>query len=66
MRPLQPAELIVIGFLLVTFGCSVPFLMVMQVLETSFLLSFLSYAASVAGLLLGVVGASTYVNRNRN
>jgi hypothetical protein len=65
MRPLHPGELIVLGFLLVTFGCSVPFLMVMHVLETSFLLSFLSYAASVAGLLLGVVGASTYVNRNR-
>jgi hypothetical protein len=65
MRPLQPGELVVVGFLLVTFGCAVPFLMVVRLLEPSFLLSFLSYAASVAGLLLGIYGATTYVHRNR-
>ncbi|MCC6187914.1 MAG: hypothetical protein IT318_02690 [Anaerolineales bacterium] len=65
MRPLRPVELVIVGFILVTFGCAVPFLMVVHVLEVSFFLSFLSYGASVAGLLLGIYGASTYVQRNR-
>jgi hypothetical protein len=65
MRELQPLELIAVGFFLVLFGCTVPFLMVVRVIETSFFLSFLSYAASVAGMLLGLVGAATYVRRSR-
>jgi hypothetical protein len=63
---IRPWELIGIGFILVLFGCTVPFLMVLHVLDTSFLLSFLSYAASVAGLLLGVVGASTFIRRDQD
>lgn len=65
MRELHPWELIAVGFGLVFFGCSVPFLMVMSLLEPSFFLSFLSYAASLAGVLLGLVGAANYVRRNR-
>lgn len=62
----RPRELIGVGLILVTTGCIVPFLMVVQVLEASFLLSFLAYAASVGGLMLGVIGAANYAHRDRD
>ncbi len=45
------------GLLLVTAGVGLPFLMVIRVLDLSLTLSVLAYAASLAGLLLGIVGA---------
>jgi len=57
----QPLRLILIGFVLVTAGMVLPFLMVMQLLESTFFLNFLSFAASVAGLFLGIIGGSMYV-----
>ncbi len=45
------------GLLLVTAGAGLPFLMVIRVLDLSLTLSVLAYAASLAGLLLGIVGA---------
>jgi hypothetical protein len=45
------------GFVLVTAGAGLPFLMVIRVLDLSLPLSALSYAASLSGLLLGIVGA---------
>ena len=42
------------GFLLVTTGAVLPFLMATRMLEPSLLLSFLSYAASLGGLALGL------------
>ena len=65
MRGMQPWKLILIGFVLVLFGAVAPFLMVMQVVESSFLLSFLSYGASMVGLFLGLVGAALYVRTHR-
>jgi hypothetical protein len=35
-------------------------LMIVQVIEASLFLSFVSQAVSVAGLFLGIVGASAY------
>jgi hypothetical protein len=45
------------GVLLVTAGAGLPFLMVIRVLDLSLPLSVLAYAASLSGLLLGLVGA---------
>jgi len=45
------------GFLLVSAGAALPFLMVLRVLDLSLSLAVLSYAASLSGLLLGIVGA---------
>lgn len=45
------------GFLLVAAGAGLPFLMVIRILDLSLPLSALAYAASLAGLLLGIVGA---------
>jgi hypothetical protein len=53
--------MILIGFVLVTLGMVFPFLMVMQILESTFFLNFFSFAASVAGLFLGLIGGAMYV-----
>ncbi len=57
----QPILMILIGFVLVTLGMVFPFLMVMQILESTFFLNFFSFAASVAGLFLGLIGGAMYV-----
>jgi hypothetical protein len=48
--------LLLSGLLLVAAGAGLPFLMVIRVLELSLLLAVLAYAASLSGLLLGIVG----------
>lgn len=53
---------ILIGFCMVVFGAVVPFLMVMQIIESTFLLNFLAFGVSVAGLFLGLIGASQYAS----
>ena len=63
---MQPWKLILIGFVLVLFGAVAPFLMVIQVVESSFILSFLSYGASMVGLFLGLIGAALYVRIHRS
>jgi hypothetical protein len=65
MRGIQPWKLIVIGFVLVLLGFVLPFLMVVRVLESTIFLNFLSYGASVGGLLLGLIGAAMYVRIHR-
>lgn len=60
MGRIRPVRLIVIGFFLVLFGFVGPLLMVAGIVEASFLFSFLSHAASVSGLFLGVIGAAMY------
>jgi hypothetical protein len=52
-------KLLVGGLLLVAAGAGLPFLMVIRVLDLSLPLALLAYAASLAGLLLGIVGAVT-------
>lgn len=57
-------KILALGFVLVLFGAVAPVLMVIRVVEPSFLLSFLSFGASVAGLLLGIVGIAFYVRKD--
>lgn len=63
---MSPKRLITIGFLLVLFGFAAPFLMVMNILESTFLLNFLSYGASLGGLFMGIIGAAWYVRISRS
>lgn len=51
----HPRRLFVVAVLLMLFGVVMPFLMVIHVVESTFFLNFLSYAASTLGLLLGFV-----------
>ncbi len=62
----HPRNIIIIGFVLVLFGFLAPFLMVIQVIEASFVLSFVSHGASVAGLLMGMVGTAWYVQQDKS
>jgi hypothetical protein len=65
MIQLPPWGLILIGFVFVLLGMVLPFLMVIRVLPSTFLLNFLSYGISLTGLFLGIIGASTYMQNRR-
>ena len=65
MQDWNPRNVILLGFVLVLLGAVLPFLMVMHIVQTTYLLVFLSYGASVAGLVLGVIGGSMYVRKRR-
>jgi hypothetical protein len=60
----HPQRLIAIAVFLLLFGCAMPFMMVIKVVESTFLLNFMSFVASVLGLFLGSIGvAMTYVRK---
>ncbi|MEN4040896.1 MAG: hypothetical protein ROW52_11420 [Anaerolineaceae bacterium] len=65
---LSPGKMIAIGFVLVLLGAALPFLMVLRIIEPTFLLIFMAFGASMGGLLLGFVGAAyiVIVNRSRS
>ncbi|MDQ2692911.1 MAG: hypothetical protein M3Y68_12815 [Chloroflexota bacterium] len=52
----SPRFLFRFGITLMLVGIVLPFLMSIRVVDATFLLSFLSYGASVAGLSLGSIG----------
>lgn len=49
--------LFAVGAVLVILGAVLPFLMVLYLLPSTFLLNFLAYGSSVAGLFLGTLAA---------
>ncbi len=61
----HPIRLILLGFIFSLIGWLLPILMVLRVIEPTFTLSFLSYAASVSGLFLGIIGAAAYIRVHR-
>ena len=61
----RPRTLILIAFLLLVFGAVAPFLTVIGVLASTFLLNFVAYFASIIGLFLGVIGVTLYVGETR-
>ena len=52
----SPHFLFRFGIFLMSVGIVLPFLMSIRVVESTFLLNFISYGASVAGLSLGSIG----------
>lgn len=58
-------RLIVTGFFLVLAGAVLPFLMVIGILESTFLLNFFAFAASTIGIFLGVIGTAMYAGEKR-
>jgi hypothetical protein len=64
-RKMSPWSLILLGFLLSASGVVFPFLMVIQVIPSTFFLNFFSFGASFIGMILGVVGISYYLRDHR-
>jgi hypothetical protein len=62
----NPVWLIIAGFVLVTIGMVIPFLLVMHLVKSTYFMNFFSFGASVAGLFLGVIGASLVVRNKRH
>ncbi len=58
---MSPFKLVGLGMLLVILGVLGPLLMVLELVATTYWLSFLSYGASIGGLLLGLMGSAFYV-----
>jgi hypothetical protein len=52
----SPRFLLILGVTLMLLGIVLPFLMVAQILESTFFLNFFSWGLSVAGLALGTIG----------
>lgn len=63
--PTSPVHLILYGFFLLLAGFLLAFAMVIKVIEAGFLLSFLAYGASLAGLIIGSYGAASYARSKR-
>jgi len=57
--------LIVIGFFMVLAGAVLPFLIVIRLLPSTYLLNFLAFVASIVGVFLGVIGVAVYVGNRR-
>ena len=62
----SPRILLILGVSLMLLGIALPFLMVMQVLESTFFLNFFSWGASVAGLALGTIGFAMWSKGRRD
>jgi hypothetical protein len=62
---MRPRDIILAGLALSLAGFLLPLLMVMHVLRSTFFLNFLSFTASISGLILGILGASLYVRAHK-
>lgn len=61
----QPWKMILVGGGMMLVSVILPFLMVMQILRSTFFLNFLAYGLSVAGILIGFIGMVSYVKIKR-
>ncbi len=62
---MTPLKLVLLGIGLMVVGILLPLGMMFHLIRTTFALCFLAFGASVAGMLLGVVGATQYVAGRR-
>jgi hypothetical protein len=62
----SPRVLLSLGVILLLLGIVLPFLMVIQILESTFFLNFFSWGLSVTGLALGTIGFAMYSKGRRN
>jgi hypothetical protein len=61
----SPRLLLGLSIILMLLGIIIPFLMVIQMLESTFFLNFFSWGASVAGLAFGTIGFALYSRDRR-
>ncbi len=55
-----PLRLMIVALVLLLIGVALPFMMVVELIETTLFLSFMSHACSTVGLVLGFVGIARY------
>lgn len=65
MRISNPWLLMGLGFVLMLAGFVLPFLMMLDLIRSTFALNFFSYGVSTAGLFLGIIGIALQVPRSR-
>lgn len=58
-------NLILAALALLIIGVILPFMMVLELLESTLFLSFLAAASSTAGFIMGFVGIAKYVSSRR-
>jgi len=58
-------KLIILGFVLLLIGAVVPFVMVIRLLESTFVLNFLAAISSIGGLTVGLIGIVQYDRSRR-
>ena len=61
----SPRFILTLGMTLLLLGWSLPFLMVLKIVPSTFFLNFFSCGASVSGLFLGMIGLATGVKWNK-
>ena len=61
----RSVRLIILGAVLLVLGVVLPFLMVMEMLESTIPLNFVSAGCSTIGLMTGLVGLAQYVRQRR-
>lgn len=61
----QPWTMILVGGGMMLVSVILPFLMVIQILRSTFFLNFLAYGLSVAGIFIGFIGMVSYVKIKR-
>jgi len=62
----NPWRMIGLGILLALLGVILPFLMIAQILESTFFLNFLAFFMSLIGTIMGFVGMVLLVKIKRN
>ena len=65
MLKMQPWKMILLGGSMMLVSMILPWLMVLQILPSTFFLNFLAYGLSVAGLLIGFIGMVSLVRIRR-
>ena len=65
LMQVNPALLMLLGFVLLMIGVCVPFVMTLRLIEPTLFLGFVSYLSSVGGLVIGIAGAAQYTRAER-
>lgn len=63
---LTTGRMVAIGLVLMILGIALPFLMVLDVIESTFFMNFFSYIISLVGMLVASVGAIMWGVSKRN
>ena len=63
---LSPVKMMVLGTLMMILGVVLPLLMVVKVIESTFLLAFISFGFSLVGMVVAFLGLFSYVSIRRN